>query len=77
MSARYIFIAPPSVEELENRLRGRGTETEESIKKRLAQAANELEYSQVPGVHDIIIVNEDLETAYKQLEDYVYKPLDQ
>ena len=74
MSARYIFIAPPSVEELENRLRGRGTEKEESIKKRLEQATHELEYSQVPGVHDLIIINEDLEAAHKQLEDFVYKP---
>ncbi len=40
--ARYVFIAPPSEQELEQRLRGRGTESEESIQKRLAQAKNEL-----------------------------------
>jgi guanylate kinase len=59
---------------LEARLRGRGTESEASIEKRLQQAANELEYSSTPGVHDIIIVNDDLDTAYRTLEDYVYKP---
>lgn len=76
MAARYVFVAPPSLEKLEGRLRGRGTETEASVQKRLAQANNELEYSQTPGVHDIIIVNDDLETAYKELETFIYKPLD-
>ncbi|PKS07017.1 hypothetical protein jhhlp_005614 [Lomentospora prolificans] len=71
--ARYVFIAPPSEEILEQRLRGRGTESEDSIQKRLARAKDELEYSRTPGVHDIIIVNDDLETAYKQLEDFIYK----
>ncbi|KAK4149012.1 P-loop containing nucleoside triphosphate hydrolase protein [Chaetomidium leptoderma] len=69
--ARYVFIAPPSEEELERRLRGRGTETEGSIQKRLERAKVELEYAKVPGVHDRIIVNNDLETAYKELEEFV------
>lgn len=55
-------------------MRGRGTEKEESIQKRLAQAEKELEYSKTPGVHDIIILNDDLEKAYKEFEDFVYKP---
>lgn len=76
MAARYVFIAPPSFDALEARLRGRGTEKEESIQKRLAQARKELEYSKTPGIHDVIIVNDDLEKAYKELEDFVYKPLD-
>lgn len=38
IAARYVFVAPPSEEELERRLRGRGTEKEESIQKRLTQA---------------------------------------
>ncbi|KAK0106911.1 hypothetical protein ONS95_003628 [Cadophora gregata] len=73
LSARYVFIAPPSMEILESRLRNRGTEKEDSIQKRLAQAKNELEYSRVEGVHDLIIVNDDLEEAYKKLEDFVFK----
>jgi Guanylate kinase len=56
--ARFVFIAPPSEEELERRLRGRGTEKEEAIQKRLRQAKVELEYSKVPGMHDKIIVND-------------------
>lgn len=44
------------------------------MQKRLDQAKNELEFAKTPGVHDIIIVNDDLEKAYKELEEYVYKP---
>ena len=58
ISARYVFVAPPSDEVLERRLRGRGTESEASIQKRLKQAKVELEYSKTHGVHDIIIVND-------------------
>jgi guanylate kinase len=76
IAARYVFIAPPSLEALEARLRGRGTENEASVQKRLNQAHNELEFSKTPGVHDKIIVNDDLDKAYKDLEEYIYKPLD-
>ncbi|GAB0138728.1 hypothetical protein EsDP_00006953 [Epichloe bromicola] len=76
IAARYIFIAPPSVDALEARLRGRGTEDEASIQKRLTQAHKELEYSKTPGIHDKIIVNDDLDAAYKELEEYIYKPMD-
>ncbi|KPM44260.1 hypothetical protein AK830_g2265 [Neonectria ditissima] len=76
ISARYVFVAPPDTAALESRLRSRGTETEASIQKRLQQAVNELQYAKTPGVHDIVIINDDLETAYKTLEDFVYKPLE-
>ncbi|KAL4959840.1 guanylate kinase [Aspergillus stella-maris] len=71
LNARFVFLAPPSIEELERRLRGRGTETEDSLQKRLTQATNELEYSRQPGAHDKVIVNDDLETAYKELKEYI------
>ena len=70
--ARYIFIKPPNFEVLEKRLRDRGTEKEEAIQKRLNQAKTELEYADTPGLYDIIIVNDDLEKAYKVLEDFIY-----
>ncbi|EEB09629.1 guanylate kinase [Schizosaccharomyces japonicus yFS275] len=73
LNARYLFIAPPSVECLEQRLRGRGTESEESISKRLAQAIAEIEYSKQPGNFDGIVVNDNLDTAYKQLEQFCLK----
>ncbi|KAJ5602157.1 hypothetical protein N7510_011691 [Penicillium lagena] len=71
LNARFLFLAPPSLEELEKRLRGRGTESEDSLRQRLAQARNELEYAQQPGAHDKIVVNDDLETAYTDLRDWV------
>ncbi|GCB22321.1 guanylate kinase [Aspergillus awamori] len=71
LNARFLFLAPPSVEELEKRLRGRGTETEESLTKRLTQAKNELEYAKQPGAHDKTVVNDDLEKAYTELRDWI------
>lgn len=71
IDARYVFIEPPSLEELERRLRGRGTEQEDSIRERLARATLELEFAKT-GVHDKIIVNNDLEKAYAELEAFVY-----
>lgn len=44
MNPLFVFINPPSVEELEKRLRGRNTETEDSLRKRLTTAINEIEY---------------------------------
>jgi guanylate kinase len=72
VDARYVFIAPPSFEALESRLRGRGTEMEESIQKRLKQARLEIVYSKTEGVHDVIIVNDDKEKAYKELEAFIF-----
>lgn len=71
LNARFLFLAPPSIEELERRLRGRGTETEDSLRKRLDQATHELEYSREPGAHDKIVVNDNLEQAYGELREWV------
>ncbi|MBL4667715.1 MAG: guanylate kinase [Flavobacteriales bacterium] len=62
--ALAIFIQPPSIEALEERLRARGTEDEEKIQKRLAKAEEELESSKW---FDQIIVNDNLETAQKEV----------
>lgn len=43
----FVFIMPPSVDELKKRLTGRNTETEESLKKRLQAAKNEIEYGEI------------------------------
>lgn len=72
LDARYVFIAPPNFEALESRLRGRGTEKEESIQKRLQQAKAELEYSKVEGVHDKIIVNDDKQKAFEELNEFIF-----
>ena len=76
----YFFITPPSLEELEKRLRGRGTETEESIKKRLANSAKEMEYGHAAGNFDRIFVNADLKEAFEELASAIkdnYPELDE
>ena len=65
---KTIFIAPPSHQELEKRLRSRGSETEESIQKRLANAHHELAHLSKPGVVHYTLINDDLEKAYAQLK---------
>jgi guanylate kinase len=59
-----IFITPPSAEELEKRLKGRGTETDEVIAKRLRRAYEE---SDGMDTYDYIIVNDDLETCVEDV----------
>jgi len=67
----YIFVKPQKIEDLENRLRGRKTETEESLKKRLAVAASEIEYGTTPGNFDIVIENHIIEDAYSELRQFL------
>jgi guanylate kinase len=75
LKAKFIFVEPPSVEELEKRLRGRGTEDEEAVQKRLNQARKELDFAKT-GVFDKIIVNDDLDRAYKELDEYIMAQLE-
>ncbi|KAI9815041.1 MAG: hypothetical protein M1827_002884 [Pycnora praestabilis] len=70
-TARFLFLSPPSPQILEQRLRARGTENEDSLQKRLEQAKKEMEYSKVQGVHDQVVVNDDLDTAYKEMEEFM------
>ena len=61
--ALSVFIQPPSVEELRKRLQGRGTDAPEVIESRIAKAEFELGYA---DKFDVIIVNDDLETAQNE-----------
>ena len=63
-----VFITPPSAEILEERLRGRGTESEESIRARLAQAVKEAEGCEA---YDYLVVNDDLEDSIRRLHEIV------
>lgn len=72
--AVLIFIAPPSIEELEHRLRGRHTEDEETIQKRLNLVKTELERSKQ---YDYVVVNDDLERAIAEVESITKKELEQ
>ena len=65
--ATGILILPPSEEELERRLRGRGTDSEEVIRLRLENAKKEMEFAKTKGKYEYIIVNDDLEKAANEL----------
>lgn len=63
-----VFIAPPSLEELERRLRGRGTESEESVRRRLANAAKEM---QAAPAYTYQIINDRLDQAVLDLKSVI------
>lgn len=67
----YVFIRPPSMRVLEERLRARKTESEESLLKRLEAAKLELEYGDTPGNFDLVVVNDDLDEAYAKLREFI------
>ncbi len=63
-SAVFIFILPPSIEELKNRLKKRGTEDEEKLKERIQRAKEEIKFA---SWFDYVIVNDELEKAKDEL----------
>ena len=60
----FIFLLPPSLEELANRLKGRGTETEESLKRRLGAAVDEIK---IAHNYRYVVVNDKVEAAEKAI----------
>jgi len=60
-----IFILPPSIEELERRLRDRGTDSAEVVERRLRDARSDMEHHEA---FDHVITNDDLERAVAELE---------
>ncbi|GGF66169.1 guanylate kinase [Wenyingzhuangia marina] len=69
-----IFVQPPSIEEMERRLRGRATETEEKIKMRVAKAEQEMDFAKK---FDTVLINNDLsvakEDAYQIVSSFINK----
>ena len=61
----FIYLVPPSMAELERRIRGRGTETEESLARRLGAAAAEIE---IGKRYDYVVVNDTVEQAMEAFE---------
>lgn len=64
-----IFLLPPSIEELERRLVGRGTESREIIDKRLAAAKEEITYS---DQFDYTVINDDVDRAKEEILNIIY-----
>jgi len=72
-NALAIFVEPPTVQELENRLRKRGTETEESLRKRVEKAEYELSFA---PKFDKIILNDNLDNAREEMLQTIREFLD-
>ncbi len=66
--AVLVFVVPPSIEVLEQRLRGRGTEDEDTVLKRMETALGEIEKA---PEYDFVIVNDDLSEAVADLADVI------
>jgi len=65
-----IFILPPSIEELERRMRSRGQDAEAVIRRRLENARGEMEHA---GEFDYAIINKDFQTALRKLAEIIQK----
>lgn len=70
MKAEFVFIKPPSFEELSRRLRGRGTDSPEAVELRLKNCQHELEMAKTLGFTHVI-VNNNLDEAYQQLRSII------
>ncbi len=65
--ALFIFVAPPSIEDLESRLRARGDTSEEDVQRRVAIARQEI--AEAPGFFDKIVYNRDLAESIRQVSE--------
>ena len=70
--ALSIYIVPPSIEELERRLRERSSEDEQTIMKRIAKAKREMKDT---AMYEHIVVNDDLATAVQEIRDIILKEI--
>lgn len=68
-----IFIMPPSIEELEKRLRNRGTESEDTLRERVARAEMEISLS---NQFDYVICNDDLQVAINDVEEVIRQQIE-
>lgn len=74
-SPRFVWIAPPSIEELEKRLRDRGSEDEDTLSTRLDTAIREMEFVATSSIFDRIILNKDISVAYEELRSFIEETL--
>ena len=65
--ATFVLIVPPSFEELSRRLRGRGTENEQQLQRRLSAAREEEKIARQSGIYRNVVVNDDLESATREV----------
>ena len=70
--AYLIFIMPPSARELKRRLQNRGSETPQTLRNRLARAAEEMEFAKN---YDYVLINDDLKDAVSELKSVIDRPV--
>jgi guanylate kinase len=63
-----IFILPPSIQELERRLRARAQDTEEIVQERMLEARNEISHFEE---YDFMVINDDLNTSYQKIRSII------
>jgi guanylate kinase len=68
---RFVWIAPPSIHALEQRLRRRGSESEEALASRLDAAMREMTFAATSNAFDITIVNQNFDEAYLELQAFI------
>ena len=68
--AIFLFIAPENIEVLKSRLEKRGTESQEAIERRLKNAIGEIAQK---DKYDYVIINKDLDDAYRELQKYIFE----
>jgi len=67
-----IFMVPPSIEELENRIRGRKSETEETILKRISKARHEITET---GIYNYVVCNDDIQRTTNEIKEIILKEM--
>ena len=72
LEAKYLFIMPPSITSLENRLRGRGTETEDKIEVRMKNAVTEMDFGKGEGNFDAVVTNDNLEECFDEIVKIIH-----
>ena len=75
--AQFILLAPPSEEVLRRRLAGRGSETDETLKRRLEKANEEVAAAKASGVYAHYVINDDLQTAIREVVDLITPEISQ
>ena len=73
--ARFLFLRPPGLEVLEQRLRGRGTDSEDAVRKRLDKAVREIEFADTfytaGSAEDRVVTNDDVDRAYEECRSWI------
>lgn len=67
-----VFVSPPDLATLEQRLRARGTDSEESIQRRVSNARDEMKHA---ALFDVVVMNDDLDRAYSEVKSLVHDQL--